>query len=97
MNYVLGNYFIELEPKNSQVEEASSSPDTQPDVLRFSWDDEIECNVVDLVSDVVCNSNSVEVDSFWTLYFDGSKKLEGLGAGYVLIDLIKKSIFFLVD
>ena len=47
---------------------------------------EIDYNIVDLVSDVVCNPNSVEVDSFWTLYFDGSKTLEGSGAGYVLID-----------
>ena len=33
VNYVLGNYLIELEPGNYQVEEASSTPDTQPDLL----------------------------------------------------------------
>ena len=36
VNYVLGNYFIELELGNYQAEEASSSLDTQPDLLRFS-------------------------------------------------------------
>ena len=49
VNSVLGNYFIELEPVNYQDEEASSIPDTQPDLLRFSWADEIDCKIVDLV------------------------------------------------
>ena len=86
VNSILGNYFIELEPRNYQAEEANSIPNTQPDILRFSWVDEIDYNIVYLVSYVVCNSNSVEVDSFWTLYFDGSKTLEGSRAGYVLIN-----------
>ena len=93
VNSVLGKYFIELELENYQAEEASSILDTQPDLLRFSWADEIDCNIVDLVSDVVCNSNSVEVDSFWTLYFDGSKTLEGSGAGCVLIGPEKNKHF----
>ena len=79
-----------MEPKNYQAEEASSIPDTHPDLLQFLWADEIDYNIVDLVSDVVCNWNSVEVDIFWTLYIDGSKTLEGSGAGYVLIDPEKK-------
>ena len=90
VNSVLGNYFIELEPGNYQAEEASSIPDTQPDLLRFSRTDEIDYNIVYLVSYVVFNSNLVEVDGFWTLYFDGSKTLEGSGAGCVLIDPEKK-------
>ena len=53
VNSVLGNYLIELEPGNYQVEEASSTPDTHPDLLWFSWVDEIDCKIVDLVSDVV--------------------------------------------
>ena len=61
---VLGNYFIELEPGNYQAEEANDTLDTQPNLLRFSQDDEIDCKIVDLVSDVVFNSSSVEVDSF---------------------------------
>ena len=89
----MGNYFIELELGNYQAEEASSIPDTQPDLLCFSRVDEIDYKIVDLVSDVVCNSNLVEVDSFWTLYFDGSKTLEGSGAGYVLIDPRKNKYF----
>ena len=36
VDYVLGNYFIELEPKNYQAEEASDTSDAQPDLLRFS-------------------------------------------------------------
>ena len=68
VNSVLGNYFIELEPGNYQAKEASSTPDTHPDLLQFSWADEIDCKIVDLVSDVVFNSSSVEVDSFWALF-----------------------------
>jgi len=90
VNSVLGNYFLELEPGNYQAEEASSIPDIQPDLLRFSWANEFDCNIVDLVSDVVRNSNSVGVEIFWILYFDGSKTLEGSGASYVLIDPEKK-------
>ena len=42
----------------------------------------------------MCNFlNSVEVDSFWTLYFDGSKTLEGSGAGCALIDPRKNKHF----
>ena len=94
VNSVLGNYFIELEPGNYQAEEASSIPEIQPHLLRFSPVNEIDCNIVYLVSDVVCNSNSVEVDSFWILYFDGSKTMEGSWAGCVLIDPEKINIFF---
>ena len=68
MDSVLGNYFIELEPGNYQAEEASSTPDTQPDLLRFSRADEIDCKIVDLVSDVVFDSSTIEVDSFLTLF-----------------------------
>ena len=57
VNSVLGNYFIELEPRNYLAEEASSTPDTQLDLLRFSRADEIDCEIVDLVSNVVFNSS----------------------------------------
>ena len=79
----MGKYFIELELGNYQAKEANSILEIQPDLLRFSRPDEIDYNIVDLVSDVVRNSNSVEVESFWILYFDGSKTLEGSRAGYV--------------
>ena len=49
---VLGNYFIELEPRNYQGEEANDTSYAQPDLLRFSQDDEIDCKIVDLVVDV---------------------------------------------
>ena len=90
---MLGNYFIELEPRNYQVEESSSIPDIHPDLLQFSWADEFDCNIVDLVSDVVSNSNSVGVEIFWILYLDGSKTLEGSRAGCVLIDPEKNKHF----
>ena len=60
-NSILGNHFIELEPGNYQAEEDNDTPDTQPDLLRFSRVDEIDCKMVDLVSDVVFNSISVEL------------------------------------
>ena len=63
MNSVLGNYFIELEPRNYQAEETSSLFDAQPDLLRFSWADETDCKIVDLVLDAVFNSSSVELDN----------------------------------
>ena len=82
----MGNYFIDLEPRNYQAEEASNIHDFHPDLPQFSWANEIDCNIVDLVSDVVNNSSLVGVESFWILYFDGSKTLEGSGAGCVLIN-----------
>ena len=63
VNSVLGNYFIELEPENYQAEEASNISDTQPDLLQFSWADEIDCKIVDLVSEIVFNSSFVELDN----------------------------------
>ena len=50
----MGNYFIELEPRNYQAKEASDTSDAQPDLLMFSQADEIDCKIVDL---------AVEVDS----------------------------------
>ena len=93
VNFVLGNYFIELEPRNYQAEEASGTSDTQPDLLRFSQADEIDCKIVDLavVGDV--NSRTVAVSDFWTLFFDGSKTLEGSRASCVLTDPKKNKHF----
>ena len=90
VNSVLGNYFLELELGNYQAEESSDISDIQPDLLQFSRADKIDCNIVDLVSDVVSNSNSVGVESFWFLYLDVSKTLEGSGVGCDLIDPEKK-------
>ena len=59
VNSMLGNYLIELEPGNYQAEEASSTPDTQPDLLRFSRADEIDCKIVD----IVFYSSTVELDN----------------------------------
>ena len=50
---MLGNYLIELELGNYQAKEASSTLDTQPDLLRCSRADEIDCKLVLSVSDIV--------------------------------------------
>ena len=51
VNSVLGNYFIELEPGNYQAKEANNISDTQPDLLRFSRADEIDCKIGDVIFD----------------------------------------------
>ena len=67
VNSVLGNYFLELEPGNYHAEEANGTLDTQPDLLRFSWANEIDYKIVDLVSDIVSdivfNSSFIELDN----------------------------------
>ena len=89
---VLGNYFIEIEPGNYQAEEAIDTSDAQPDLLRFSQADDIDCKIVDLAVEVDANSHTV-VSNFWTLLFDGSKTLEGSGTGCVLINPKKNKHF----
>ena len=69
MDSILENYFIELEPGNYQAEEASSTSDAQPDLLRFSQADEIDCKIVDLAVDVGVNSCTVAVSNFLMLFF----------------------------
>ena len=61
VNSVLGNYFIKLESGNYRAEEANNILDIQPDLLQFSRADNIDFNIVDLVSDVVSSSNSVGI------------------------------------
>ena len=68
MDSILGKYFIELELGNYQAEEASDTSNAQPDLLRFSHADEIDCKIVDLAVEVDENSRTV-VSDFWTLFF----------------------------
>ena len=68
---VLGNYFIKLEPGNYQAEEAIDTLYAQPDLLRFSQDDEIDCKIVNLAVEV--DSRTV-VSDFWTLFFMDLKR-----------------------
>ena len=51
------------------MEEASDTSDAQPDILRFSQADEIDCKIVDLALDVEFDSCTVKIDSSWTLFF----------------------------
>ena len=90
VDYVLGNYFIELESGNYQVEEASDTSDVQPDLLRFSQADEIDCKIVNLAVGV---DSRTLVSDFWILFFDRYKTLEGSGAVCVLIDPKKNKHF----
>ena len=48
---VLGNYFLEIELGNYQAEEASGESDTQSE-LHFSQTNDIDCNIVNLVSNI---------------------------------------------
>ena len=59
VNFVLGNYLIELEMGHFASEEASNIVDTQPDLLQCSWADKIDCKLVD----VVFVSRTVELDN----------------------------------
>ena len=94
MNFVLGNYFIELGPGNYQDEEADDTLYAQPDLLQFSQADEIDCKIVDLAVDVDVDSCTIVIGDFWTLFFDGSKTLEGQGPAVSQLILRKIKIFF---
>ena len=59
VNSMLGNHLIELELGDYQEEEASNTSDTQPNILRFSRADEIDCKIVNVVFD----SSRVELDN----------------------------------
>ena len=50
------------------MKEVSGTPNTQPDLLWFSQVDEFDCKIVELVSNVVVDSSTIEVDSFWTIF-----------------------------
>ena len=58
---VLGNYFIELELGNYQAKEANNGSNTHPGLLQFSWANKIDCNIVNLVSDVGSSTSTVEL------------------------------------
>ena len=49
-NSVLGNYLMELELRHHALEEASNIINTQSNLLQCSWDDGIDCKLVDIVS-----------------------------------------------
>ena len=91
---VLGNYFIELELRNYQAEESSDELDTQSELVQFSRTDKIDCNIVNLVSNLESSSDNIELeDKFWLSYFDGSKTQEGSGTDCILIDPGKNKHF----
>ena len=94
---VLGNCFLELEPGNYKAKKANSESDGQSDLLHFSRTDNIDCNIVNLVSVSKNRASALEVENqFWLLYFDGSKTQEGSGDGCVVIDPEKNKFFFIL-
>ena len=81
-HFVLGNCFLELEPGNYQVKEASSESNEHSNLLQSSQTDNIDCNIVNLVSISENRTSALEVENqFWLLYFDGSKTQEGSRVG----------------
>ena len=91
---ILGNYFIELGPRNYQAKEANNESDTQSELLQFPQIDNIDCNIVNLVSNLESNTIPVGLGyRFWLLYFYGSKTQEGSRVGCVLIDPENKKHF----
>ena len=60
------------------IELSHTKLDTQSELFQFSRTHNIDCNIVNLVSDLESNTSYVELeDKFWLLYFDGSKTQEG--------------------
>ena len=85
---------MELKPKNYQAKQVSQESDRQCDLLQFSQANDIDCNIVNLVTNIGDDTNQGELeDRFWFIYFHGSKTQEGLGAGCILIDPYKNKHF----
>ena len=59
---VLGNYFLEIKLGNYQAKEVSQKLDIQSYLLRFSWTDDIDCNVVNLVTNVGDSTNPIDLE-----------------------------------
>ena len=71
---ILGNYFLDIKPGNYQAEEVSCESYAQSDLLQFSRTDDIDCNIVNLATNVGNDTNQVVLeDRFWFLYFYASK------------------------
>ena len=69
---------MELEPGNYQAEEVSCGLGTHSDLLQFPRTDDIDCNIVNLVTNAQNDTNQIYLeDRFWILDFDGSKTQEG--------------------
>ena len=65
---------MELKPKNYQAKQVSQESNKQSNLLQFSRVGDIDCNIVNLVTNIGDDTNQVELeDRFWFLYFDGSK------------------------
>ena len=77
---LIHNWALQLD--NFQAQEASRELNTQLDLLHFSRTDDIDCNIVSLVSNIESNTNQVDLkDIFWFLYFDGYKNQESVVSG----------------
>jgi len=93
-NSILGNYSFNVYDMETYfgefhveiIEEIARKNQFQ--ALPFSPTDEPPCNIVDDRTNFIGrNSINVTLDStFWTLYFDGSNFLEGVGARSLFVD-----------
>ena len=91
---ISGNYFLELQSGNYQDKEVSQELDIQFDIILFSWIDDINWNIVDLVTNVGDVTNPIHLeDRFWILDFDGSKTQKGSKVGCVLVDTEINKLF----
>ena len=94
-NSILGNYSFNVcatktcfgEFHAETVEETLTY--TQLEIPSHNPTDELSCIIADDRTNFLDSSSiDVTLDSiFWTLYFDGSNYLEGVGARSILIDL----------
>ena len=93
----MGNCFLEIEPGIYQDDKASHEPDIKSNLLQFSRTDDIDFNIVNLVSNIGSDTNQVELeDRFLFLYFYGYKTQEGPVAGCVLLTQKRINNFSLV-
>ena len=54
---ILGNYFLEFELGNYQAKQVSQESDRQSDLLQFSQANDIDCNIVNLVTNIGDDTN----------------------------------------
>ena len=90
---IMGNYMYELEFHNFKSENSVFSDNKQQskilDVTTISHESSFKEIVNYVHSHNIVNIIKIKVvvnSSTWTLYFDGSKSKEGVGAGCLLID-----------
>ena len=57
LHSVLGNHFLDLELENHQAKQTSCESDIESYLLQFSWVDDIDYNIVNLVTNIGDDTN----------------------------------------